>query len=225
MPMSVDISRNERRADLRGRFITVEGIEGAGKTTCLAFIRDLLSEAGKEVELTREPGGTELGEEIRALLLGHKHDGMTHDTEMLLMFAARCEHLQRRILPALRRGTWVLCDRFTDATYAYQGGGRGEPDERIRDLEQWVQQGVQPDLTLLLDLPVAIGLARAGKRSAPDRFEAERESFFERARAAYLRIAHAHPSRVHLIDASLTPDEVRLQIAPVIEGFLREHGS
>ena len=210
---------------MTGRFITVEGVEGAGKTSSLAFVRQLLETRGKDVELTREPGGTALGEEIRALLLGHRHDGMAHDTEMLLMFAARCEHLEQKILPALKRGAWVLCDRFTDATYAYQGGGRGEPAERIRILEEWVQRGLQPDLTLLLDLPVSLGLERAGRRSAPDRFEAERATFFERVREAYLRIAQADPKRVRLIDASLTPAEVKAQISPIIAGFLRQQDS
>ena len=147
-----------------GKFITVEGGEGAGKTTQLAFMREYLEQTGRPVVLTREPGGTALGEEIRALLLGHRHDGMALTTETLLMFAARAEHLERVIRPALAAGRWVLCDRFTDATYAYQGGGRGLSLERIAILENWVQGDLRPDLTLLFDLPVAAGLARAGRR-------------------------------------------------------------
>ena len=213
----------ESNAQVPGKFITVEGIEGAGKSTNLAFILEQLEGAGIEVVSTREPGGTALGEEIRNLLLGHAHRGMAHDTEMLLMFAARCEHLAQKVRPAMQRGAWVLCDRFTDATYAYQGGGRDEPKERIRVLEDWVQKGLKPDLTLLLDLPVALGLERAGKRSAPDRFESEQAVFFERVREAYLRIAREDPTRVRVIDASRTLAEVRDQVAPIIADFLRRH--
>lgn len=160
-----------------GQFITVEGGEGAGKTTQLAFMREYLEQTGRRVVLTREPGGTPLGEEIRALLLGHRHDGMALATETLLMFAARAEHLERVIRPALAAGHWVLCDRFTDATYAYQGGGRGLPPERIAILEDWAQGALRPDLTLVFDVPVAVGLERAGRRSAADRFEREETAF------------------------------------------------
>ncbi|MEW7981633.1 MAG: dTMP kinase [gamma proteobacterium symbiont of Phacoides pectinatus] len=203
-----------------GRFITVEGGEGAGKSTNLDYIRSLIEAAGHPVLFTREPGGTPLGEEVRELLLGHRHTGMADDTELLLMFAARAEHIARCITPALERGQWVLCDRFTDATYAYQGGGRGLSEARIATLEQWVQGGLRPDLTLLLDLPVEIGLSRAGARSEPDRFEREQAAFFQRVREAYLRIAEAHPARVTVIDAAPGLERVQAQIARAMHGFL-----
>lgn len=204
----------------RGRFITVEGGEGAGKSSNLAFVQSLLEEAGKAVLFTREPGGTPLGESIRELLLGHKHTGMADETELLLMFAARAEHLQRKILPALEAGTWVLCDRFTDASYAYQGAGRGIDRERIEVLENYVQGDLRPDLTLLLDLPVETGLARAGSRSEPDRFEKEATSFFDKVRQGYLAIAAAEPDRVKIIDASPALEQVQQQIGQVIQTFL-----
>jgi dTMP kinase len=204
----------------RGRFITVEGGEGAGKSSNLAYVQSLLEAAGKPVLFTREPGGTPLGESIRELLLGHRHAGMADETELLLMFAARAEHLQRKILPALEQGTWVLCDRFTDASYAYQGAGRGIPHEKIALLERFVQGELRPDLTLLLDLPVATGLTRAGERSAPDRFEAEALDFFEKVRQGYLEIAAAEPHRVKVIDASPALDRVQAQIADVILDYL-----
>jgi dTMP kinase len=204
----------------RARFITVEGIEGAGKSTNIAFVEDLLAAAGRQVVRTREPGGTPLGEELRHLLLGHRHEGMAEDTELLLMFAARAEHLRRVIRPALAEGRWVLCDRFTDATFAYQGGGRGVARERIADLEQWVQGDLRPDLTLLLDVPADTGLERAGQRSDPDRFERQQEPFFAAVRAAYLAIARAEPSRVKVVDASASLGEVQQQIRAVIADFL-----
>jgi len=199
----------------QGYFITLEGGEGAGKSTSLAFISDWLQRHGQEVIVTREPGGTELGEAIRNLLL-HGRDGMHADTELLLMFAARAEHLSRVIRPALQRGAWVVCDRFTDATYAYQGGGRGIPHERIQLLEEWVQHGLRPDLTLLLDIPVAKGLARAGDRSRPDRFERERTDFFERVRQSYLDAASKEPERFRVIDASQDIAAVEEQLASVL---------
>lgn len=204
----------------RGRFITVEGGEGAGKSSNLAFIQQLLEQAGKSVLFTREPGGTPLGEEIRQLLLGHRHTGMADDTELLLMFAARAEHIRQKILPALDSGVWVLCDRFTDASYAYQGAGRGISRERIAILEQFVQGDLRPDLTLLLDLPVELGLDRAGSRSEPDRFEREAGDFFHKVRQDYLRIAEEEPARVKLIDASPTLEQVQGQIALVMKTFL-----
>jgi len=207
---------------MRGKFITVEGGEGAGKSSNLDFIRSLLEAAGKPVLFTREPGGTPLGESIRELLLGHRHDGMADETELLLMFAARAEHLRRKILPALEEGCWVLCDRFTDASYAYQGAGRGIPREKIALLEGFVQGALRPDLTLLLDLPVEVGLARAGSRSAPDRFEKETLEFFERVRQGYLRIAAGEPRRVRLIDASRPLSQVQEQIAAVFGDYLGE---
>ena len=167
-----------------GRFITVEGSEGVGKSSNLDFIESLLREAGKDVVRTREPGGTELGETLRGILLDARQKAICDDAELLLMFAARAQHLAEVIRPALAAGKWVLCDRFTDATYAYQGGGRGIPFDRIAVLEQWVQGDLRPDLTLLLDMPVEAGLARAGARSEPDRFEQEQTTFFERVRRA-----------------------------------------
>ncbi|MEW8507702.1 MAG: dTMP kinase [Candidatus Thiodiazotropha sp.] len=204
----------------RGKFITVEGGEGAGKSSNLSFIQSLLEAAGNRVLFTREPGGTPLGEEIRELLLGHKHTGMADDTELLLMFAARAEHLQQKILPALDQGIWVLCDRFTDASFAYQGAGRGLSLEKIAELQQFVQGRVRPDLTLLLDLPVETGLQRAGKRSEPDRFEREAEVFFERVRAGYLKIAREEPGRVRVIDAAPDLPLVQEQISATIHQYL-----
>lgn len=208
---------------MKGKFITVEGGEGAGKSSNLAFIKQLLENTGIEVMFTREPGGTQLGEDLRELLLGHKHTGMSDDTELLLMFAARAEHLHQKILPALQSGKWVLCDRFTDATYAYQGGGRGIDIERIKQLENWVQGSLRPDLTLLLDLPVEIGLKRASQRSEPDRFEREKIDFFEQVRSAYLAIAQASPDRIRLIDAGQQLDQVQQQIQSVLSTYLEQH--
>ena len=151
---------------MTGKFITIEGIEGAGKSTCMSVVAAEIEKSGLSLLQTREPGGTELGEDLRELLLGHRHHGMADDTELLLMFAARAEHLQRKIIPALHAGQWVLCDRFTDATYAYQGAGRGLSLSRIADLEQWVQADLRPDLTIVMDLPVAQGMERAGRRSS-----------------------------------------------------------
>ncbi|MEW8497164.1 MAG: dTMP kinase [Candidatus Thiodiazotropha taylori] len=209
---------------MKGRFITVEGGEGAGKSSNLDFIRNLLNSAGKQVVFTREPGGTPLGEAIRDLLLGHQHTGMADDTELLLMFAARAEHLQQKIIPALQQGQWVLCDRFTDASYAYQGAGRGLASDRIASLEQFVQGGLRPDLTLLLDLPVEQGLARAGQRSEPDRFEKQEMSFFEKVRAGYLEIAAREPHRVKIVDASKPLETVQQQIHSVVSTFLEQSG-
>ena len=208
----------------RGKFITVEGGEGAGKTSNLAFIRETLESAGKRVVFTREPGGTPLGEEIRDLLLGHKHTGMADDTELLLMFAARSEHLKQKILPALEQGHWVLCDRFTDASYAYQGAGRGIDRRRIATLETFVQGRMRPDLTLLLDLPIEVGLQRAGNRSEPDRFESETQLFFERVREGYLEIARREPDRVKVIDATPSLQQVQRQLLTVLEHFLESLG-
>ncbi len=206
--------------EIKGKFITVEGGEGAGKSTNLDMIKQVLERAGHPVLYTREPGGTPLGEAVRDLLLVHKHDGMADETELLLMFGARAEHLNRKIVPALTAGTWVLCDRFTDATYAYQGGGRGIDPKRIQVLEQWVQQELRPDLTLILDLPIEVGLARAEKRSTPDRFESEAHHFFQKVREAYLDIAKNSPKRVKVIDASLPLAQVQSQIKTVIDDFL-----
>jgi len=207
---------------MSGCFITIEGIEGVGKTTNIEFIEKILRQAGKDIVLTREPGGTSLGEDVRELLLGHKHDGMSRDAELLLMFAARAEHLDKVVKPALSESKWVLCDRFTDATYAYQGGGRGFDTTPIETLENLVQGELRPDLTLLLDVSVDIGLERAGKRSEPDRFEKEKHDFFERVRQTYLQRANAEPKRITVIDASKPLENVQDQIRDAMNAFLQK---
>jgi dTMP kinase len=204
---------------MKGRFITIEGGEGAGKSTQMRFIQERLEAAGKRVLVTREPGGTPLGEAVRGLLLGEDYAGMAADTELLLMFAARSEHLDKVIRPALEAGTWVLCDRFTDASYAYQGGGRGIPGARIAVLEDWLQGDLRPDLTLLLDLPVEQGLERAASRGEPDRFERERRDFFERVREAYRQRARREPERFRVIDSSQDPGGVSADIAAALDDF------
>ena len=201
-------------------FLTVEGIEGAGKTTCLDLIEQSIRRHGHRLLVTREPGGTPIGEDLRKLLLGHRHEGMADDTELLLMFAARAEHLSARIEPALAAGSWVLCDRFTDATYAYQGYGRGVDLGRIATLESWVQGDRRPDLTLIMDLPVELGLERAGRRSTPDRFESQALEFFERVRGGYLALAAAAPERYRVIDAARSFSEVSQQVTGVLDDFL-----
>ncbi|WP_455217770.1 dTMP kinase [Kaarinaea lacus] len=206
----------------KGKFITLEGGEGAGKSTQLAYIEASLNKAGKTVHVTREPGGTALSEAIRELLLDHRNTAMGADTELLLMFAARAQHLSESILPALEQGKWVLCDRFTDATYAYQGGGRGISMERIAMLESWVQGELRPDLTILLDLPVNVGLSRAGQRGELDRFEREQQDFFERVRQTYLAMAAKYPERYRTIDASLEIPQVMAQIDEVLKPLLEE---
>lgn len=204
----------------RGRFITLEGIEGVGKSSNLAFVRECLEVRGVTVEVTREPGGTEVAEAIRELLLSPQLPAMHPHTELLLMFAARAEHLERRIRPALAQGRWVLCDRFTDATYAYQGGGRGLDRARIAALEDWVQGALRPDVTLLLDAPVEVGMARAKRRSAEDRFEREAVAFFERVRAEYLRMAACEPGRYRVIDAARPLKAVRAELAALVDGLV-----
>ncbi len=185
---------------MRGKLITLEGIDGAGKSTHHAWLSEFLKKQGREVVETREPGGTPLGEKLRALLLS---EAMHLETEALLMFAARREHLAKLILPALEAGKWVVSDRFTDASYAYQGGGRGLAPEKIMALEQWVQGDFQPDLTLVFDLPVEIACERLSKAgNAPDRFERESRAFFDRVRNSYLQRAAADPKRIKLIDSS-----------------------
>jgi dTMP kinase len=206
---------------MKGKFITMEGIEGVGKTTNMEYLQHLISAAGKELVVTREPGGTPLGEVIRGLLLDPHYTGMDADCELQLMFAARAEHLAKVIRPAIEAGKWVLCDRFTDATYAYQGGGRGLDTDKIAALEQLVQGDFRPDLTLLLDVPVKIGLARAGNRSAPDRFEQEQVEFFERVRQAYLDMARTHDGRYRVIDASQPLEAVQEQLASVFRSQLK----
>jgi len=206
---------------MTGKFITVEGIEGVGKTTNIEFIHRQLLAAGREVLLTREPGGTPLAEAIRGLLLDPEYTGMDACCELQLVFAARAEHLARVIRPALARGNWVLCDRFTDATYAYQGGGRGIDTAIIASLETLVQGDFRPDLTVLLDVPVAIGLARASKRGALDRFEQEQVEFFERVRMCYLDLARKHAARYQVIDAARPLEQVQHDLGGVLKTFLQ----
>jgi len=192
----------------RGKLITLEGGEGAGKSTLLAGLQRHLLAQGVDLVQTREPGGTPLGEAVRAIVLDPAHRGMSAESELLLMFASRAQLVRECIEPALAAGRWVLCDRFTDASYAYQGGGRGVPMERIALLEQWATHDLTPDLTLLLDLPVATGRARAAGRGEADRIEVEGDTFFERVRAAYRSRALAEPGRFRIIDATLSPSEV-----------------
>lgn len=196
----------------RARFITLEGLDGAGKTTHLAFIRDWLAAANINAVFTREPGGTPLGEKLRALLLDVDTDA-TLDTETLLMFASRQELLSSVIRPALAMGRWVVSDRFTDATFAYQGGGRGVPAKRIAQLEEWVQQGLQPDLTILLDVPLQVSQQRLSQTRLPDRFEREREDFHQRVRDCYLARAAAYPQRFFVVDASGDLAVIQRQLA------------
>lgn len=184
---------------MRGKFITLEGIDGAGKSTHHAWLVDHLKRQGREIVATREPGGTGLGEKLRALLLS---EPMHLETEALLMFAARREHMDKLIQPALEAGKWVVSDRFTDASYAYQGGGRGLARERIQILERWVQAGFQPDITLVFDLPVEVAFERLAKAgNMPDRFEQETREFFERVRKTYLRRAATEPDRIKVVDS------------------------
>jgi dTMP kinase len=185
---------------MHGKFITLEGIDGAGKSTHLAWLAQFLEARGIGIVVTREPGGTETGEALRQLLLDREQH-LHRDTEALLMFAARREHLDKVILPALQKGSWVLCDRFTDATYAYQSGGSGLSWERIAALEAWVQDSLQPDLTLFFDVTPELGRARSGRIKEPDRFEQEQAAFFERVRAGYLRRMNEHPQRIVRIEA------------------------
>ncbi len=206
--------------DNMGRFISLEGIEGVGKTTNREYIRSLLERGGNACIETREPGGTPLGEALRTMLLEHRHEGMSSDAELLLMFAARAEHLHKVILPALESGKHVLCDRFTEATYAYQGGGRGINANRIAELENWVQGELRPDLTIILDAPVTIGRERAGQRSEPDRIEKEQNDFFERVRHTYLELAAHYPERIAVIDAAVAIEQVQDQI----EHVMKSHG-
>lgn len=202
---------------MTGRLITFEGGEGAGKSSNMAFTRGWLEERGVRVVSTREPGGTPLAEEIRELLLRPREEAVTGETELLLIFAARAQHLANVIAPALARGSWVLCDRFTDATYAYQGGGHGVDVKQIALLENLVQGDLRPDLTLLFDLPVGQGLARAGKRSAPDRYEQSGLDFLERVRRHYLDRAAAEPRRMRVLDASVELEAVRRQLREHLE--------
>lgn len=206
---------------MRGVFISLEGGEGAGKSTLLAGLRDHLVERGIDLVQTREPGGTPLGEALRAILLDPAMRGMSAESELLMMFASRAQLVRECIAPALAAGQWVLCDRFADASYAYQGGGRGQPVERIAGLETWACAGIAPDLTLLLDLPVADGRARAAGRGEADRIESEADAFFERVRATYRARAVAEPNRFRVLDASAAPGQVLAAaiaaVAPLLE--------
>lgn len=205
----------------RGKFVTLEGIEGVGKSTQVAVVHEFLLTRGLEVVVTREPGGTLLAERLRAVLLATDLPTMSHLTELMLMFAARAEHLAQVILPALARGAWVVSDRFNDASYAYQGGGRGLPEATIKTLDALVVGPHQPDLTFLLDAPVPTALARAaGRAGAPDRFEVERVEFFERVRLCYLARAAAEPARIRVLDASGAVVQVAAALRGILQGFL-----
>ena len=204
----------------RGKFITLEGGEGVGKTTNLIFIKDYLQQHSISVVVTREPGGTELAEKIRHLLLDKDSEAISEHAELLMIFAARAQHIKHVIEPALAKGAWVLCDRFTDATYAYQGGGRNMRVSTIEWLENLVQGNLRPDLTVLLDAPVEIGIERARERGAFDRFESEKISFFEQVRRAYLLQAELHPERIKLIKANQSLADVQRALIDVIGAFL-----
>ena len=206
----------------RGKFISLEGGEGAGKSTLLAGLREHIERHGIVLVQTREPGGTAVGEAVRAIVLDPALHGLAAETELLLMFASRAQLVREVIEPALSTGQWVLCDRFADASYAYQGGGRGQPTQRIAELERWACDGVKPDLTLLLDLPVATGRARAAGRGDADRIEVEADAFFERVRASYRERAAAEPQRFRVIDASQSPAAVLLAAAQALAALLGE---
>ncbi len=203
----------------RGKFLTVEGTEGVGKSTNLIYIRDWLNLRGIEVVVSREPGGTPLAEEIRGLLLAKRNESVDETAELLLIFAARAQHLQQVIQPALARGAWVLCDRFTDATYAYQGGGRGLNAVTIAQLETLVQGDLRPDLTFILDIDVELGLNRARERGELDRFESETITFFERVRSAYRARAAAAPAQYAVINAGQTLVKVQADLDKVLGDF------
>ncbi len=200
-----------------GKFITIEGTEGAGKSTSLNYIKDVLQQKGIVFITTREPGGTPIAEKIRELLLDKANTALCDDAELLLMFASRAQHLNELIIPALQSGQWVISDRFTDATYAYQGGGRGLPCEKITQLEQWVQGDLRPDATILLDIPVEQGMERVRSRGETDRFEEEQMSFFSRIREAYLRLARENPQRYYIIDTRPDIEEVYQQLDRVLK--------
>jgi dTMP kinase len=201
----------------RGRFITFEGIDGAGKSTHIGFVTDFLEASGKTVVSSREPGGTAVGEKLRDLLL---HEKMDLETEALLMFASRREHIAQVIEPALLRGDWVLSDRFTDASFAYQGGGRGMDRAKLEQLEQWVHPHLQPDLTLLFDVPLEVARARLDASRSLDKFEQEQADFFARCRDEYLRRAAASKGRIAVIDSTQSIDQVRTSLQAVLEKFL-----
>lgn len=205
---------------MRGKFITVEGIEGVGKSSNIEVMRTAIEKRGHRVLTSREPGGTPMAEQIRGLLLEHGDEPVPDIAELLLMFAARSLHVNNVIRPALEAGTWVICDRFTDSSRAYQGAGRGKPLEIINQLADWVHADLQPDLTVLLDAPVETGMQRAGKRSHPDRIETAQGEFFSRARDCYLKLAANEPERFAVIDASQDIDAVKAAVAVVIARLL-----
>lgn len=200
----------------RGRFLTLEGVDGAGKSTHVQWLHETLREMGKSVISTREPGGTPLGERLREMVL---HEPMQLETETLLMFAARSEHLRTVIQPALAQGCWVVCDRFTDATFAYQGGGRQLGGPRIEALEHWLHPDLQPDRTWLFDVPLEVARERLGRTREPDRFENESDAFFQRTRAAYQARAAAAPQRMRVVDATRTIDEIRAELRRDLEAL------
>lgn len=210
---------------MSGRFITLEGGEGAGKSTLITALQECIEAHGFEVVRTREPGGCPLGEAVREIVLDLRHAGLCAESELLLMFAARAQLVREVIRPALERGAWILSDRFTDASYAYQGGGRGQPRERIADLERWAADDLSPDLTLLLDLPVAEGRARAAERDVADRIESESDGFFERVRASYRARAAAEPQRIRVIDAVQTIDAVQMQACAALQAYIAEEAN
>ena len=201
----------------RGKFITVEGIEGVGKSTNMDTLVQRIEAAGHKVLTTREPGGTPFAEDIREILMNRSDEPVPEIAELLLMFAARSFNVNNVILPALEAGTWVVCDRFTDSTRAYQGGGRGLPMDTINRVADWVHGDTWPDLTILLDAPVEVGMERAGNRSEPDRFEQERHEFFQRVRECYLQIAASEPNRFVVIDTTRSIEEVREEISALAE--------
>jgi dTMP kinase len=203
-----------------GKFITLEGTEGVGKSTNLAFVRDWLTSRNIQVVVTREPGGTPLAEQVRELLLAKRDEPVDETAELLLIFAARAQHLAQVIKPALEKGVWVLSDRFTDATFAYQGGGRGLSKSVIQQLEQLVQDNLRPDLTLILDIDVKLGLSRASQRGELDRFESETLDFFERVRAAYRERAVANPAHYAIVDAGQTLEKVQQDIDGVLQKLI-----
>lgn len=201
----------------KGMFISLEGSEGVGKTTSLNFINQYVESLGHQVLLTREPGGTPMAEELRNILLSEREEKIESDTELLLMFAARCQHVNQVIKPALESGFWVICDRFVDASYAYQGGGRELGFERIQQLEDWCLGGFKPDLTLLLDMSVEEGIARTKKRGKADRFETEKMAFYQKIRDAYLKRADQDPQRMVVIDAAPAVSEVQASLKAVLQ--------
>ncbi len=203
---------------MSGKFITLEGIDGAGKTTQLAWIAEFLRGRGVRVTATREPGGTPVGEQVRSLVLG-REEGLHPETEALLMFAARREHIDKVIVPALRSGAWVVCDRFTDASFAYQGGGSGVDRDKLALLERWTQDGLQPDQTFLFDVNPEVGRKRSQKTGVADRFEQEKQAFFERVRRAYLERAENDPRRIHVIDGAQSIAEIRQELTRCLEPF------